>query len=160
MAKEHTLDLQLHGSYSIDTSGIREYACVKENAPFTYFFQIDSGNSISNSHRRDSILKDYRVELPDELKADIASSDKSSYVLLSIGRELKEVKYKFLKRYSDGITSEALITFCEEYNGDVVYVYFMNKQLYFMGEYYYIMSGDEKVFLGDNMRVVNECNPK
>ena len=155
MTKEHIFDLQLHGSYSIDTSGIREYVGVKENVPFTYFLQINSGNSISKSHSRDSILKDYRLELPDRLIDDIVSSDKGWYVLLSIGRELKEVKYKFLSRYSDGITSEAFITFCEEYKGDMMYVYFMNKQLYFMGEYYYIMNDDEKIFLGNDIRLIN-----
>ena len=151
VARERTLDLRLHGSYTIDTSGIREYVHVSENVPFTYFLQLASGSS-----NRNNILKDHKIELPDELLADIASSDESRYVLLSIGRDLKEVKYKFMKRYWDGITSVAMVTFCEEYQDGTVYVYFMEKNLYFFGEYYYMMNGDERVYLGNNIRLVNE----
>lgn len=163
-AIEHKLDLQLQGSHRIDTTGIRKYVGVKRNVPFTYFLQINGVKSIKPEYSiesaNSSILKDYGLELSDELLADIASSDESWYILLSIGRELKEVKYRYLGYYSDGITSEAIVTFSEEYQDDVVYVYLVNKQLYFWEEDYYVMNGDEKVFLGNNIRLINETIPK
>jgi len=41
---------------------------------------------------------------------------------------LKEVKYKYLGYFSDGVTSKAKITFCEDYQDNVVYAYFMKKR--------------------------------
>ena len=158
MAKEHTLDLQLLGSYSIDTNNIRMYTGVKENASFTYFLKIDPGSLTLSGIT--SYFKDNKLDVSDDLPDIIISSNENRYVLLSIGRELKEVKYKYLKRYSDGEASIAQVTFGEEYQGEVIYVYIMNKQLFFMGEDYYIMDGDEEVFLGNNIRLINEAISK
>ena len=100
----------------------------KENESFTYFLQLGTGNEKMDVYRRNHALKEYGVELPDELLGAIAASDEYSYIVLSFGSELKEVKYKYLGYFSDGVTSKAKITFCEDYQDNVVYAYFMKKR--------------------------------
>jgi len=148
---EHSLDLQPHGSYTIDTSGIKKYMETKENESFTYFLQLGTGDEKMDVYRRNHALKEYGVELPDELLGDIAASDEYSYIVLSFGSELKEVKYKYLGYFSDGVTSKAKITFCEDYQDNVVYAYFMKKRVYFWEAAFYAMEGSEKVFLDESL---------
>ncbi|MCL1858450.1 MAG: hypothetical protein FWF92_04380 [Oscillospiraceae bacterium] len=155
-AIENTLNLQLHESYSINTSVIKEYIHIKENSSLTYFFRF----RISDYRIMDTNMDEYKLELPDELLNDIASSGDINHVILSLGRELKEIKYKFLGKFSDGVTSKAKITFCEEYKEDIIYAYFINKNIYFWEAEYYIMENDAKVFLGNDIRYINAKIPK
>jgi len=87
----------------------------------------------------------------------IASHDEKNYVLLSFGRELKEIKYKFLKKFDDGVTAKAEITFFEEYQDDIMYVYFMEKSVCFWSCNYYIMKGSKRVAV--SYGEMNEHNP-
>lgn len=155
-ATEHTLDLHLHGSYAVDTSGIREYANVKEDVPFTYFVQLVAGNNCWSSHNRNSFLEMYGFELPDELMNDIAFSDDNIYLLISFGRKLREVKYKYMGTFSDGVNSRAKVTFYMDHHGDMIYVYFIDKNVYFWGTSFYVINGNETIFLGDDIRHINE----
>ena len=154
LTKEHTLDLSLHGRYSIDSDGIRGYLRVRDHVPLTYFLIIRPGSDSGRTHSRNSVLESHRLKLPDELLADIVSSEESQYVLLSIGRELKEVKYRFTEKHRDGISIASMITFCEEYQNDTIYAYNVNERVRFAGEKYYIMNNDARVLIGNRYELI------
>ena len=148
--EEHTLELQLQGSYEVDTSGIREYERIKkrygeidEDAEFIYFIQLPLRDSIMND-----ALEEVGLNFPEELLEYIAFSGENGYLLFSFGRELKEIKYKNTFYY-DRI--KAKITFCEEYQEDKMHVYFMKEDVFFGEAAYYVMKGSKRVFFGNNM---------
>lgn len=150
-AIEHTLDLKSHTSYTIDTSVIKKEATIQENVPFTYFLRL----SISDHRIRDNLLNEYVIELPEELLTEIASSDNINHVILSFGRKLKEIKYKYLGYFSNGSTSKATVIFSEEYQDDMMYVYFVKKDVFFWEVDYYVIENDKKVYLGKDIRLIN-----
>jgi len=150
-AIEHSLDLQLHGSYTIDTSEIKKITETKENASFAYVLQLRTGNKTSDIHYRNDILKSYGLDLPDELLDVIAASAENSYVILAFGRELEEVKYKFLGYFSDGVTAKAKVIFHEKYLDNIVYAYFIKKHVYFWDASFYEVHGKENVLLERNL---------
>lgn len=146
-AKEYTLDLKFHKSYEVDVEGIKEYERVKrkygaidENVPFTYFLQLPLDEPIIKA-----ALKDLSLSFPDEI---LESSIKNKYVLLSFGRPLKDIKYKTTSYYNH---IKAAITFCEEYKDDIVYVYYMEEEVFFWTADYYVMEGSQKKFLGHDL---------
>ena len=142
MAKEHTIDLQLHGSYTVDTNRIKESERIKENTPFTFFIQTGI-----NSNTKERLLNMYDLELPKELLADIYLYNKNGYIILTFGREVKEVTYKFLNK--TGISANAKVTFCEEYQENTMFAYFIAEEVSFHEEIFYIMKDSKKVYWGE-----------
>ena len=154
--REYPIKLHLYEAYSIDASDYRDYKQIHENTPFTYFFLLYGYSGAPSDRIVNYVYNNHKMLLPDELVTYIASSEKQEYVLISVGRELTEVKYKYLPHYYDWVTSEAIVTFGEEYHDNMMYVYFFDKQLYFLGEYYYIINDNERVYLGTNLDVINK----
>jgi len=153
---DHTLDFQLHGSYSVDLDGTKEYTNVREGAQFAYFIQLGAGNSPMEIHSRNSALDDYGLELPEELLNDAIAFDENSSLLISFGRELREIRYKHMGFFSDGVTSKAKIIFCEEYQDGIIHVYFIKTRVYFWEREFYVIDGDEINFMGEDIRFINE----
>lgn len=153
--KEETIDIKEHGRYIIDTNGLREfeinrtqgYKYLEKNEPFTYFLQLPLDKDIL-----DTVSRDLQLELPNELLDYIYSSEVNyEYMLLSIGRELKEIKYKYLSYFSDGVNAKAEITFEEQPQNNLLYVYFIDKNVYFWRKSYYVMDEEKRVFFGNNL---------
>ena len=143
-AKEHSLEYQLYKSYTFDSSLIRETVNIEEDEPFTGYFQVPIRKLY-----RDSFIKEYKLLFWDEELEAFASSDED-IVILTFGRELKAVKYKYLAYYNDGVASSAKIFFDEEYRDDVVHVYITKTGLYFFATEFYVTDEDDKVVLVDD----------
>lgn len=148
-SKMDTLNLQQYGSYTVDTDGIRELLRIKENTQFTYFIQIRDFNNI-----KEYFQKEFHLEIPE---LDLENDD--SYAVISFGRELKEIKYKYMQKpYNDGTVAKAEVTFDEEYHDKTMYVYIMNKIVIGKANYY-IMSGSNRIFWTDQVGLLNERKP-
>ncbi len=153
--RPNTVGLNLYGSYAVDTSGLREYDRIRSgnyaykelNEPFTYFLQLPLDKDII-----DTSLRDLQFELPDELLDYVYSSEANhEYMLISIGRPLKEIKYKTTSYYNH---IKAEITFEEQHQNDMAYVYFIDKNVFFWTSDYYVMDGSQQKFLGHGLYFV------
>lgn len=154
-AKEYTLDLNLYDSYAVDTSGLREYDRKRSgnyeykelNEPFTYFLQLPLDKDILDTSSRD-----LQFALPDELLDYVYSSEtKHEFMLISIGRKLERIDYKYLCYFNDGVNAKAKITFEEQHQNDMAYVYFIDKNVFFWSADYYVMDDSQQKFLGENL---------
>ncbi len=150
--RPNAVELNLYGSYAVDTSGLRDYdrkwsgnyAYKELNEPFTYFLQFPLDKYII-----DTSLRDLQFELPDELLDYVYSSEANhEYMLISIGRPLKEIKYKTTSYYNH---IKAEITFEEQHQNDMAYVYFIDKDVFFWTSDYYIMDGSQQKYLGHDL---------
>ena len=150
--RPNTVELDLYGSYAVDTSGLREYdrkwsgnyAYKELNEPFTYFLQLPLDKNII-----DASFRDLQFELPDELLDYVYSSETNhEFMLISIGRKLEEIEYKY---FNDGVNSEAKIIFEEQHQDDMAYVYFIDKNVFFWTSDYYVMDGSQQKFLGHDL---------
>lgn len=151
--KKCVVDLQLHGEYQIDTSRIREFEYIKESAPFTFFINTHIDYSMEGR-----LLSLYDLVLPEELVGNINFEDSNTSMLLSFGRKLKEVKCISRGWNWENKPLEIFeITFCEEYNGDIMYAYLIDRKLYStLQETYYIMSDSKRILLGKSLGEINE----
>lgn len=147
-AKQYVVNLQLYGTYEVDTSKLREYENVKENTPFTYFV-ADSRDGVV-AKQINFGLQDM-VRIPDDLISRLKSESKNVDIIFAFGRKLKEVKCSthgyYLPEDSLEITK---VTFFEEYQDDIMYVYLAHadkKLSVSLHETYYIMEGTKKVRL-------------
>ena len=143
LAIDHTLDLSNYVSYTFDSRSI-----VEESVPFPYAVQLTTGN-ISKVRR--NLLRIYDFELPDDLFEKIISSDDNYAIILSFHSRLTELKYHFLGYFSDGRTAKMALTFDEDRQNNVVYVYFLNRDLYFWEADYYIMRDKSRVLLDERV---------
>lgn len=150
--RPNTVELNLYGSYAVDTSGLREYERIRTrnhkygrlNEPFTYFLQLPLDKDIIDPSSRD-----LQFELPDELLDYVYSSEANhEYMLISIGRPLKEIKYKTTSYYN---YIKAEITFEEQHQNDMAYVYFIDKDVFFWTSDYYVMDGSQQKYLGHDL---------
>jgi len=100
------------------------------------------------------MLKKYGLEFFYEICTD-STFDEGSIIMFSFGRELKEIKYKYMGFYNDGVTARAEISFCDEYIDDVVYIYYAREinDLYFMEREFYVMKNDGRIDL-ENARLI------
>lgn len=153
--RPNAVELNLYGSYAVDTSGLREYDRkwsgnyeYKElNEPFTYFLQLPLDKNII-----DASFRDLQFELPDELLDYVYSSETNhEFMLISIGRKLEEIEYKYLCYFNDGVNSEAKIIFEEQHQDDMAYVYFIDKNVFFWTSDYYVMDGSQQKYLGHDL---------
>lgn len=156
--RPNTVELNLYGSYAVDTSGLREYERIRTrnykygrlNEPFTYFLQLPLDKDIIDPSSRD-----LQFELPDELLDYVYSSEANhEYMLISIGRKLEKIEYKYLCYFNDGVNSKAEITFEEQHQNDMAYVYFIDKNVFFWTSDYYVMDGSQQKYLGHDLYFV------
>jgi len=150
LSKGDSIDFQFHSRYEVDTSGLRERFGVVEGTQFTFIVQLGcviTWNGMLNS------LNNVRIEYDDY---DFNFDDyPDKFLIITFGRELHEIQ--FIDMYASvSILSD--ITFAEEYHGDVMFLYTMDAITLRMnkGGGYYIMSGEEKVFIGNNISDLNE----
>ena len=140
--------------YDIDTSGMRNRLRIKQGKPFTCFVQITVFENLY-----EYFTNEYHTEIP-----EIEFSYQDKYMLISFGRKVEEIAYEFLgEPYAPNTVAIADITFSEEYSGEVMFVYAMDKIYLFDnlddGNSYYIMNGTEKEFYGHSIFDLNEREP-
>ena len=148
------IDFQLHSKREVDTSGMRGRFRIVEGTPFTWFVQIGSlpaWNGLLNS------FTDVRIEY-DEF--DFNFEDYPAYnLVVTFGRELLEMRN--IGFNPQGYNIKVAITFAEEYQGDIMFLYLMDNipiSLASASEYY-ILRDSETVFIGNSKRVLNEHIP-
>ena len=147
------IDFQLLESYEVDTNGIREWLDVVEGNPFTFFFQYSTLKSFE-----DLSLEQFNLDLSE---VDFNGGDyQDKFIAITIGRKLVEMQYEYLgEPYDLKFMTRADITFSEEYNNQVLYIYTIDKislDSPFTGENaFYVLNGTEKVYLGSNMHEIN-----
>ncbi|MCL2048418.1 MAG: hypothetical protein FWG87_06790 [Defluviitaleaceae bacterium] len=148
------IDFQFHSRYEVDTSGIRGRFRIVDNTPFTYFGQIggiESWNGAFNS------FADVRIEYED---FDFRFEDyPENFFIYTFGRELLEMESVWIHPHAHYV--EVNVTFAEEYQGDVLFLYAMDKTLIEFGHRseLYIMNGEEKVYIGDRLHHLNRIIP-
>ena len=154
--KSGEVNFQLVGSYMVDTSVIREYFMINEGAPFTFFEQ---GRAFADYAQ--FALREYELDLSEiEFNAD---DHQDKYIVVTIGREILEMQYESI---GEGWTIvRAEVTFAEEYNAGIVYVYVMDQIQFFssvvgnsMYFSFYIMSGTERILEGECIDTLNAQN--
>ena len=143
------INFQLYKSYEVDTSGLRKRFHVVEGTPFTWFVQLcnySAWNGMLNSFdERKLEYEDFEFEF---------ANYPNNYLVVTFGRKLLEMKK--IGFYSG--QTEVAVTFDEEYHGDVIYFYIMDKvSLSFgSGSEFYVMDSSEKIYLGKNDLAMNE----
>jgi len=153
--KGELITFELYESYEVDTSGIREKFNIAENTPFTFFLQKTIFDNIA-----EYFIKSFYLEIPD---IDFNYEDK--YMAITIGRKLKEIRFnEFLGTpYIPNEIARVDITLSEEYYGQMMYVYVMDKIFLcgslLDGNSFYIMKGNKKEFCGYNTIDLNEREP-
>ena len=146
-----SINFYLYKSYEVDTSGFRRRFKVVEETPFTMFMQVYNLNTWKNH----GCFWDAKFEFPE---FDFQSDDyQDKYLVVSFGREVVEMN-KIEETYYGYI--DAAITFAEEYHGDVMFLYIMDKipLRNGLGSEFYIMNGTEKVFKGYSDMYLNETD--
>jgi len=151
IAEGEIINLQLYGIFEVDTIGLRKEVGVVEGVPFTYFFQPHTLNSWK-SH------SNYGERHFDFSELDFDETDfQDRFLAISFGREIAEIRRA--GSFYFGLLNVA-VTFAEEYEGDVMFLYTMDKvELPFCGAEYiefYVMDGDERVFIGKSVISLNQ----
>ena len=147
-APEHSLDFQLYGGYTIDGSIVAEEMKTEKNTLIS-----QPRRPMPENLTLKSILTENGLEFLDEVWAT-AVFDEDTLVILTFGRELKEIKYKYLGYYGDGVTANGEITFYEEYEDSAMYVYYTEVHgLYFMNYDFYVIE-DSNIIVLDNARFI------
>jgi hypothetical protein len=127
------LDFQFWGSYAVDFSEVKNYVNEEEGVPFAYLLQLETwGSIISND-----TLNENHLVLTDEIFDDINNNVQDKCVLVSLGREIENIRY-FPPEGKLG----AGVTFSEEYQDNMVYIYFEEPQFF---DIRYFRIGDEKI---------------
>jgi len=144
---EYLLDYQLHGSYVISESAASEKMKTERST-----LLIQPHRPVPTDRDVNYLFKKYGLEFLNETWAESVIGEEIR-VMLVFGRELGEVKYKYIGYYGDGVTAKAEITFIEGYADDVLYVYFINKKLYFMSSDFYVLEDGKRIVL-DNARFI------
>lgn len=139
------LDFQFCGSYAVDCSEVKNYVNEEEGVPFEYLLQLEPWDSI----RRNDILNENHLVITNELLVDINNNVKDKCVLISLGREIENIRCF----PTEGILG-AGVTFSEEYQDNMVYVYFEEPQFFYIR---YFRIGDEKIAAA-NANFVNAVN--
>ena len=131
-----------HRRYTVDTSSLRESLGVLCKSQFVFFMQVtrlDNIRSMGELAQRDFEFPDIDFELDDY---------REKYFAVSFGREVVEMEAIGLHPHRGEML--AAITFAEEYNEDVMFLYIMDKislRLRSGSEFYYL-EGSERVFKG------------
>ena len=154
--KSNVLNIQLQNSYIIDTTGIREKMHIVDGTPSTFFLQL--------KHPDDSkayLLKEFNLEVSKEIN-DIGGEDK--YLIITIGRKLESVLYKFQgKPYLPRTFATADIVFSEKYYDQMMYVYTTDRVLLASsiigGNTFYIKDGTNQKILGHTIEDINVTKP-
>jgi len=147
-APDHSLDFKLYGSYTIDGSIVSEEMKTERSTLIS-----QPRRPMPENWTLKSILTENGLEFLNEVWA-AAVFDEDTLVILTFGRELKEIKYKYLGYYGDGVTAKGEITFYEEYEDNAMYVYYTEgHDLYFMNYDFYIIEDGNKIVL-DNARFI------
>ena len=151
------ISFHLYGSYTIDTSNIRQWFYVNEGAPFTCFLQVVSFESLEKN-----TAKEFGLDLSDVNFDYDKYQDK--YLAITFGRELLEMEYEYLRYpYKYRTVAKANITFSEEYQDQKMYIYVMDKigllDSVIGGNTFYIMNGSDRVFWGHKIYDINEREP-
>ncbi|MCL2049207.1 MAG: hypothetical protein FWG87_10835 [Defluviitaleaceae bacterium] len=143
------IDIQLYGKYEVDTSGLRKANRIAEGTSFTHFFQRRSirGWRASESYGMPNFHFPFFDSEPEEFRY--------KYFAVSFGREIAEIR-RVGKIHHDEF--EVAVTFAEEYQGDVMFLYLMDEiPIWFeMAREYYIMNGSKRVYIGDTSYDLNE----
>ena len=156
------VNLQLHGRYMVDTSGIREMEGITDGTPFTFFVQIKNLNNV-----QEYFAREYGLEFP-----DIDFNYENSYMAVTFGREIKELTYNgYLgEPFSPNTFPKKVeLTFAEEYHDEIMYVYVMDKITISLIPLngvssdeqckIYLMENGEKMFWGDTIGDINKRAP-
>jgi hypothetical protein len=144
------INFQLIGSYKVDSSGIRNFLRVSDIAmeSFTWFEQFPSvENMHAFSNRINFGLPNFEFNVDD-------FADK--YFVITIGRELVEIQYKFLGEppWTPLTLVQSAITLSEQYNADILYLYATDPISMFpsdlAGGYnaFFFIKGAERVYKG------------
>ena len=150
-AIEHKLDLYPQGNFAIESNTKLINENIEKHYKPIHLYQLRTGNDISDYKSRSYSLSGSGIELPDDLSTYASSNNEISYIILSLGREINEIKYKYLGYFSDRSTSKAIITFCEEYHDNIVFVYYMKEYIYFWEGTYYVLEGNNRVVIRENI---------
>ena len=127
-APEYSLDFQLYNSFTIEGTVVGDEMKMERS---TLFAQPRRPTPMDLQY----ILKENGLEFLTDALTDTADNE-DSLVILTFGRELKEVKYKYMGYYGDGVTARGEISFCEEYEDSIMYVYYTKiHDLHFMNCY-------------------------
>jgi hypothetical protein len=156
------INFQLHGSYAVDTSGIRKRMMVADGTPFTFFIQIRNFDNLE-----EYFLKEYKLEIP-----YIEFNYENSYMAVTFGREIEELAYSgYLGEpfTPNTFPKKVELTFAEEYTDQIMYVYEMDKLMINLislnGVHaddqckIFLMKEDEKVFWGNSTSDINKKAP-
>jgi len=118
---EGEINFQLLESHVVDTSGIRERFDILDWLDFTFFEQADTfADFVQRAYA------EYNLDLSDITFNDDDYPDK--YIVITIGRELSEIRYRFLgeQQQTTGV-ARANVTFLEENIEGVLYIYVMDR---------------------------------
>jgi hypothetical protein len=143
------IDLQLYERYDVDTSGLRNDLRIVEGTPFTYFLQMRR----IDHWKRDERFGEANFYFPGfDYEANYFQGN---YLVISFGREIVEIRRTGLIHYGE---FPVTVTFAEEYQGDVMFLYLMDEVPFRLGtaHQFYIMDGAERVFLEMGMHSLNE----
>lgn len=155
--KREMVSFNLVGSYSVDTSGIREKEEIADGAPFTFFIQIRNVDDLKGY-----LIKEFCLDIP-----DINFNYPDKYMAISIGREVQELAYNgYLEEpYMPNTFAKAEITFAEQYHEQMLYVYAMDKVILTDSRLgllnaghvtrFYLMKDKERVFWGNTIHDIN-----
>ena len=153
------VNLQLHGSYTVDTSGIRERERIADGTPFTFFVQIKNLDNV-----QEYFAQEYGLEFP-----DIDFDYENSYMAVTFGREIAGLTYNgYLGEpfTPNTFPKKVELTFAEEYRDKIMYVYVMDKITITLIALngvssddqckIYLMENGEKMFWGDTISDINK----
>ena len=148
------VNCELVGNYIIDTTTICRTLNIKEGTPFTWFLSFPKVQTIKHAFKDWFSMDD--VDIP-----DIEYDDEEHYLVVSFGREIKELHYHYLwGPYKPKTVAQAEVTFFEEYKEQTMYVY-LTDEIFLTGgllgdNIFYIMQGDERVYWGREIKDLNE----
>ena len=152
--KSDKMNIQLIGSQMVNTNDIRSWLDRRmvEDILFTFFFQFPGVEILQGE-------KEFNIDLSN---FDFNPSDyQDKYFVITVGRELVEIRYKYPGPSRGSFEPKAFIVFAEEYNANILYLYATDQIPIFRSDLggrfnsFYIMHGEERIFYGHDIFQVN-----
>jgi len=153
---EGVAEFKFLGNYAVDTNDIRERLDIFIKGNFVFFEQADTFEDFVQL-----AYVDYNLDLSNIAFNDADYQDK--FIVITIGRELEEIRYRFLDIYPQaGGIARANVTFAEEYHEGILYIYAMDKiplgNAILGGSEvfsFFVMRGQGKILEGDSISTLN-----
>jgi len=142
------IDLHLVGSAEINVEGILDWLGVTIDAPITFFYQFTNIVALQSFLNSEAAFDLSEMEFnPDEYV--------DRYFIITIGRELVDIKYTFVEEHwAPRTMTRSIITLSEEHDANILYIYVANQIPIFPADLagiynsFYIISGTERILKG------------